>query len=54
MGFVAVFATSFVLWIVLWALGVKAFDGIWIVMAILITTVVVRLLARFLPDRTLG
>ena len=54
MGFVATFATSFVLWIVLWGLGVKAFDGIWIVFAILITAVVARLLARYLPGRGLG
>ena len=54
MGFVAVFATSFVLWIVLWALGVKAFDGIWIVFGILIVAVVMRLVARYLPGRGLG
>jgi hypothetical protein len=54
MGLVATAATSFVLWIVLWALGVKAFDGIWIVIAILVVAVVTRLLTRYLPGRTLG
>ena len=48
----ATFAASFVLWVVLWALGVKAFDGIWIVIAIMVTAIVARLVARYLPGRS--
>jgi hypothetical protein len=51
MALVATFAASFVLWVILWALGIKAFDGIWIVFGILIVAVVTRLLARYMPGR---
>jgi hypothetical protein len=54
MGLVATFAASFVLWVVLWALGIKAFDGIWIVIAILIVAVVTKLLAKHIPGRETG
>ena len=54
MGLVATFAASFVLWVVMWALGVKAFDGFWIVVGILIVAVVGRILARYVPGRELG
>jgi hypothetical protein len=54
MGLVATVAASLVLWVVMWALGIKAFDGIWIVIAILIIAVVTRLLARHLPGREAG
>jgi hypothetical protein len=52
MGIVATVAASLVLWIVLWALGIKAFDGVWIVFAILITAVVARIVTRYLPGRS--
>ena len=54
MGIVATVAVSFVLWVVLWALGVKAFDGIWIVIGILILAVVTRVLMRHIPGREAG
>jgi hypothetical protein len=54
MGLVATFAASFVLWVVLWALGIKAFDGIWIVIAILIVAVVSKLLVKHIPGRETG
>jgi hypothetical protein len=54
MGLVATFAASFVLWVVLWALGIKAFDGIWIVIAILIVAVVTKLLVKYIPGRETG
>jgi hypothetical protein len=54
MGFVATVAASFVLWVVLWAIGIKAFDGIWIVFGILIVAVVTRHVARYVPGRDLG
>jgi hypothetical protein len=54
MGLVATVAASLVLWVALWALGVKAFDGFWIVIGILVVAVVTRLLARYLPGREAG
>src|SRR3954467_5584652 len=54
MGLVATFAASFVLWVVLWAVGVKAFDGIWIVIGILIVAVVTKLLVKYIPGRETG
>jgi hypothetical protein len=54
MGLVATVAASLVLWVVLWAIGVKAFDGIWIVFGILIVAVVGRVLARYIPGREAG
>jgi hypothetical protein len=54
MGLVATVAASLVLWVVLWALGVKAFDGIWIVFGILIVAVVGRAVMRYAPGRGVG
>jgi hypothetical protein len=54
MGLVATVAASLVLWVVMWALGVKAFDGFWIVIGILIVAVVGRMLARHVPGREAG
>ena len=54
MGLVATVAASLVLWVVMWALGIKAFDGFWIVIGILIVAVVGRMLARHVPGRESG
>jgi hypothetical protein len=54
MALVATVASSLVLWVVLWALGVKAFDGFWIVVGILILAVVGRVLIRHVPGREAG
>jgi hypothetical protein len=54
MALVATVAASLVLWVVLWALGVKAFDGFWIVVGILILAVVGRVLVRHVPGREAG
>jgi hypothetical protein len=54
MGLVATVAASLILWVVLWALGVKAFDGVWIVFGILIVAVVGRALMRYVPGREAG
>jgi hypothetical protein len=54
MGLVATVAASLVLWVTLWALGIKAFDGMWIVIGILVIAVVTRLLARYVPGRDVG
>jgi mannose/fructose/N-acetylgalactosamine-specific phosphotransferase system component IID len=54
MGLVATVAASLVLWVVMWALGVKAFDGFWIVIGILVVAIVGRVLARHVPGREAG
>ncbi len=54
MALVATVAASLVLWVVLWALGVKAFDGFWIVVGILVLAVVGRVLVRHVPGREAG
>ena len=54
MALVATVAASLVLWVVMWALGIKAFDGFWIVVGILIVAVVGRMLARHVPGREAG
>ncbi len=52
MALVATVAASMVVWIVLWAIGIKAFDGIWIVFGILIVAIVGRIAGRYLPGRS--
>ena len=52
MGFVVTVTSGLVLWIVLWALGIKAFDGILIVIGILVIAIVGRILGRYLPSRS--
>ena len=54
MALVATVAASLVLWVVLWALGIKAFDGFWIVVGILVLAVVGRVLIRHVPGREAG
>jgi hypothetical protein len=54
MGLVATVAATLVLWVVMWALGIKAFDGFWIVIGILIVAVVGRMVARHVPGREAG
>jgi hypothetical protein len=39
------------LWIVLWALGVKGFDGVLLALVIVLLGATVRSLAHFLPGR---
>jgi len=54
MGLVVATTFGLVVWIVMWALGIKAFDGFWIVVGILIVAVVGRMLARHVPGREAG
>jgi hypothetical protein len=49
MGLALITALAFCLWVVLWALGVKGFDGMLITLLILIVAATVKSLARFLP-----
>ena len=46
-----ILATTFglILWIVLWALGVKAFDAFMLTVLIALVAVTVRMIAPYLP-----
>jgi hypothetical protein len=39
------------LWVVLWALGIKGFDGILLALAIVLIGATLRSLGQFLPGR---
>jgi hypothetical protein len=49
MGLALTAALAFCLWIVLWALGVKSFDGFMITLVILLVAGTLKSLAKFLP-----
>lgn len=49
MGLALTATFAFSLWIVLWAIDVKGFDGILITLAILVVAGTIKSLARFLP-----
>ncbi|MDX6649692.1 MAG: hypothetical protein QOJ97_1643 [Solirubrobacteraceae bacterium] len=42
---------AFVIWVVLWSLGIKALDGIILALAIVIIAATTRMVARYLPGR---
>jgi hypothetical protein len=54
MGVIAATATGLVIWIVLWAIGLKAFDAFLITLAIVLVTQVLRGLVPYLPGRRQG
>jgi len=49
MGVIAATAVGFVLWIILWALGVKAFDSALLAAAIVLVVATVRIVMRYVP-----
>jgi hypothetical protein len=51
MGLIAATATGLVIWVVLWAIGLKAFDAFLIVLVIILLTAVARSLTTYLPGR---
>jgi hypothetical protein len=51
MGLVAATATGLVIWVILWAIGLKAFDAFLIVLLIVLVTAVGRSLTTYLPGR---
>jgi hypothetical protein len=51
MGLVAATATGLVIWVILWAIGLKAFDAFLIVLLIVLLTAVGRSLTAYLPSR---
>jgi hypothetical protein len=53
-GLIAATATGLVIWIVLWAIGLKAFDAFLVTLAIVLLTQVVRGLVPYMPGRRQG
>ena len=51
MGLVAALTAGLCLWIIGWALGVKAIDGFLVVLAILLVAFVARLITPFLREQ---
>lgn len=51
MGLTAAATAGLVVWIVLWALGVKAIDAFMVTVVILVVAVTVRLLTPYLPGK---
>ena len=51
MGLVAATATGLIIWVILWAIGLKAFDAFLIVLLIVLLTAVGRSLTTYLPGR---
>jgi hypothetical protein len=49
MGVILASTFGLVLWLVLWALGVKAFDAFLLTMLIALVAVTVRMIAPYLP-----
>ena len=54
MGIVVATAAGLVLWIILWAIGLKAFDAFLITLVIVLLTQVVRGLMPYMPGRRQG
>jgi hypothetical protein len=51
MGLVYAATTGFVIWIVLWAIGIKAFDAFLVTFSVIILAVAGRILLPYLPGR---
>ena len=49
MGVIVAVTLGLILWLVLWALGVKAFDAFLLTMLIALVAVTVRMIAPYLP-----
>jgi hypothetical protein len=54
MGFIAATTAGLVIWVVLWAIGMKAFDAFFLVFAIVLIATVVRTLMPYMPGRRQG
>jgi hypothetical protein len=51
MGLILTATAGLCVWIILWALGTSGFDGMLIVVAMVLVAVAVRALLPFLPGR---
>jgi hypothetical protein len=49
MGLLLTFIAGLVVWIVLWAIGVKSFDAFMITVAMVFVAVALRMISPFLP-----
>ncbi|MEA2248104.1 MAG: hypothetical protein QOH46_2633 [Solirubrobacteraceae bacterium] len=49
MGVIVATTVGLIIWIVLWAIGAKAFDAFMITVLIAVVAVTVRMLAPYLP-----
>jgi hypothetical protein len=54
MGLIAATAAGLVVWIILWALGLKAFDAFLVTLVIVLLTQVFRGLMPHMPGRRQG
>jgi hypothetical protein len=54
MSLVVATATGLVIWIVLWAIGFKAFDSFLVTLLIVLLTAVARVLLLYIPGRRQG
>ena len=54
MGLVAATTFGLMVWIVLWALGIKAFDAFLITVLVVLVGATVRMLAPYLPGNRGG
>jgi hypothetical protein len=53
-GLVLATATGLVVWVVLWAIGLKAFDAFLVTLLIVLLTAVGRVLLLYIPGRRQG
>ena len=54
MGYVAATAAGAVIWVALWAIGMKALDALFILLAIVLVTAVVKSVLHYRPGRREG
>jgi len=52
MGLVLATTTALMIWIVLWAIGIKSIDAFLVAITIIILAATVRVLKPYLPGRT--
>jgi hypothetical protein len=51
MGLVVTTTIAFIIWIVLWAIGTKSFDGFMVALVIITLGATVKILKPYLPGR---
>ncbi len=51
MGFILTITSALVIWIVLWALGIKGFDAFLLATAIILVGASLKILSSYLPGR---
>jgi hypothetical protein len=54
MGLVVVTTVGLVIWLVMWALGIKAFDAFMITVLLVVVGATMRIIAPFLPGNRDG